>query len=100
VILAAKHTHYNRVILNSKNKIKSTWKIINEEKGKSKFRPDIQFLKTSNNIISNQEELATTFNNYFLSVADLINNDNKGYDNNTNAGHYFLSYPTSYFKHK
>jgi exonuclease III len=94
VIRAAKYTHYNKVILNSKNKIKSTWKIINEEKGKSNPRSDIKFLKKGNNIISNQEEMATIFNNYFLSVADLINKDNKGYDNNTKLGHYLWKHPT------
>jgi hypothetical protein len=94
VILAAKHAHYNEVIHNSENKIKSTWKIVNEEKWKSKPRPNIQFLNTSNNIISNQEVMATTFNNYFLSVADLLNNNNKGYDNNTNPIHYLQNYFT------
>jgi hypothetical protein len=36
VILTAKKLHYNKIILSSKNKMKSTWKIINEEKGKQK----------------------------------------------------------------
>jgi len=49
VIAAAKHMYYNEVIRNSENKIKSTWKIINEEKGKTRSRPIIQFLKTNNN---------------------------------------------------
>ena len=35
VILAAKKLHYNKIILNSKNKMKSTWKIIHEEIGKN-----------------------------------------------------------------
>jgi uncharacterized protein YktB (UPF0637 family) len=94
VILAAKHTHFNRIIRNSENEIKSTWKIINEEKGKSKYRPHTQFLKTNNNIISNQEVMANTFNNYFLSVAELLNNENKGYDKNTTPIHYLQNYHT------
>jgi hypothetical protein len=80
VILVAKHMHFNRIIRKSKNKIKSTWKIINEEKGNSKYRPHTLFLKTNNNIMSNQEVTANTFNYYFLWVAELLNNDNKGYD--------------------
>jgi hypothetical protein len=35
VISAAKHRHYNEIIRNSENKIKSTWKIVTEERGKT-----------------------------------------------------------------
>jgi hypothetical protein len=41
VILRAKKLHYNKIILNSKNKMKSIWKIINEEKGKTQQGTDI-----------------------------------------------------------
>ena len=44
VILTAKKLHYNKIILGSKNKMKSTWKIINEEKGGKKSCIDIQSL--------------------------------------------------------
>ena len=77
VILASKKLHYNKVILNSKNKIKSTWRFINKEKGKSKCRSDIQTLNINNNVISNKKEIATIFSNYYLSIADTIN-DMKG----------------------
>jgi len=66
VISAAKHMYYNEVIRNSENKIKSTWKIIDEEKGKTRSRPIIQFLKTNNNIVNNQKERKNIFNNYFF----------------------------------
>ena len=49
VILTSKKLHYNKTILSSKNK--STWKIINEEKGKIKSSIDIQSLVINNNII-------------------------------------------------
>jgi hypothetical protein len=42
VISAAKRAHYNRMILKSNNKVKSTWKIINEEKGNIKRNKGIQ----------------------------------------------------------
>lgn len=42
VNLAAKKLHYNTVILNFKNTMKSTWKIINAEKGESSHCTDIQ----------------------------------------------------------
>jgi hypothetical protein len=36
VIAAAKKQYYNKIISNSDNKMKCTWKIINKEKGTSK----------------------------------------------------------------
>jgi len=81
VILSAKKLHYNKIILNSKNRMKSTWKIINEENGKPKHSTDIQFLVIDNNIIMNQNKIADNFNNYFLSIADSINTDNNKHIN-------------------
>jgi hypothetical protein len=75
VILAAKILHCDKIILNSKNKIKSTWKIINEEKGKTKHGTNIQYLVIDNNVIMNQNKITNTLNNYFLSLADSINSD-------------------------
>ena len=91
VILAAKHLHYSKIIHNSENKIKSTWKIIEEEKGRTKNKSDIQCIKINDTIIYNQEEIAMTFSNYFLSIADSINNKNKRYGNNTNQGKYLTN---------
>jgi hypothetical protein len=58
VILAAKKLHYNKIILGSENKMKSTWKIINEEKGKTKNDTDIKSLVINNNVIMNQNKIA------------------------------------------
>ena len=65
VILAAKCMHFNKIIQNSENKIKSTWKIINEEKGKFKDSQNMKFLRINNKTMFNQEAMANTFNNYF-----------------------------------
>jgi Notch-like protein len=81
VIILAKKLHYNKIILNSKNKMKSIWKIINEEKGKTQQGTDIQSLVIDNNEIRNQNKIANTFNNYFLSIADLTNRNNNNYTN-------------------
>ena len=70
VISVAKHMYYNEVIRNSENKIKSTWKIINEEKGKTRSRPIIQFLKTNNNIVNNQKVLT----NILITIFCLLRN--------------------------
>jgi hypothetical protein len=79
VILAAKKLHCNKIILGSKNKMKSTWKIINEEKGKTKNDTDIKSLVINNNVIMNQNKIANIFNNYFLSVADTVTSDKETY---------------------
>jgi hypothetical protein len=55
--------------------MKSAWKILNEEKGKTKTGMDIQSLVTDNNVIINQNKIANIFNNYFLSIADSVNSD-------------------------
>jgi hypothetical protein len=52
--------------------MESMWKVINEEKGKTKNGIDIQSLVIDNNIIMNQNKIANIFNNYFLSIADSI----------------------------
>ncbi|GFG29899.1 hypothetical protein Cfor_02255, partial [Coptotermes formosanus] len=81
VILAAKKSHYNKIILNSKNKIKSTWKIINDEQGKTKQDIDIQSLVVDNEVIINQNKIANTLNSSFLFIADTINSDNNKHIN-------------------
>jgi hypothetical protein len=81
VILTAKKLHYNKIILGSKNKMKSTWKIINEEKKKKKSGIDIPSLVINNNVITNQNKIANIFNKYFLSIADAANSDNNRHIN-------------------
>jgi len=56
--------------------MKSTWTVINEEKGKTKSGIDIQSLVINNNVIINQNKIANIFNNYFISIADTVNSDN------------------------
>ena len=53
--MAAKRLHFNENIRKSKNKIKSTWNIINEEKGKHEMETNIKLLKIENKIIDNKE---------------------------------------------
>jgi hypothetical protein len=58
--------------------MKSTWKIINEEKGKTSSSIDIQSLVINYNVIMNRNKIANIFNNYFISIADAVNlDDNK-----------------------
>ena len=86
VINNAKKAHINSVILNSRNKVRATWKIINKEKGKTP--PDMQVpqIMYEDKIITNQKTIAELFNTYFLSIADKIYVDN---NNNNNNNHSF-----------
>jgi hypothetical protein len=65
--------------------MKSTWRIINEEKGKPKHNCGIQSLMSDNKLIRNQKEIADTFNRYFITTADsiLVNNNNNKHSTNT-----------------
>ena len=98
VILTAKKPHYNKIILGSKNKIKSTWKIINEEKGKTKSSIDIQSLVINNNVIMNQNKIANVFNNYFISIADIVNLD-KSKHINTSMTNPIIYLTTNFRRH-
>jgi Notch-like protein len=61
--------------------MKSTWKIINEERGKTKRDPDIQSHVLDNNVITDKHQIANIFNTYFLSIAGSINSNNNKHVN-------------------
>ena len=65
VILEAKKMHHKQAIEKSNNKIKTTWHIINEEKGLSKRKSIIKKISHNNRLITNQTTIANLFNNYF-----------------------------------
>ena len=96
VITAAKRIHLKEIIHKSDNKIKSTWKIINDERENHKKKPQIQFLKNENKIMNKQEDTANIFNDYFLSVAKLLNKDNKDSIRNIDPIFYLQNHMTSF----
>jgi hypothetical protein len=63
VILEAERCSYNESIINSQNIIKTTWNLINKTTGK------VREVTNANKINS------STFNNYFLNVANTISCD-------------------------
>jgi hypothetical protein len=81
IISAAKRAHYNRMILKSNNKVKSTWRIINEVKGNIKRNKGIHSIVIGKKVVTNQEKIATAFNKYFLSIADSIIPENNNHTN-------------------
>ena len=73
----AKRMEYDKLILNSCNKVKTTWDIINKESGRNKKRSEIQALKVQNKEITDQQTIAETFNVYFVTIAENINSQKK-----------------------
>jgi hypothetical protein len=57
VIREAKITENDQLILNSHNKVKTTWSIINKESGKNKKRGEIQALKVEGKEIMDNKQL-------------------------------------------
>jgi exonuclease III len=94
VIRTAKKLHYNKIILRSNNKMKSTWRIINGERGTSQSDPSATRLVQNNNTITNKHKIANLFNNYFISVTDYIKaeNSNDVNPNKINPVKYLLEY--------
>jgi hypothetical protein len=73
------------MLLLSKNKIKSTWEIINNEKGISHQDMSVTQLKLDDKLIANQHKIANLFNSYFLSVSESIKgNTNKEFKSTMN----------------
>jgi hypothetical protein len=53
VIKAAKKLHYNKIILNFKNKTKTTWNIVKMETGKNESKEGIHHLNINGIITHN-----------------------------------------------
>jgi len=88
VIRAAKTLHYDKMILNSKNKMETTWKIIKTETGKTMHTLGVQSLKINNTIMDNHIINVNTFNKYFILGYTFISNVKSGnniHRNNTKS---------------
>jgi hypothetical protein len=83
VIKTAKEMYYDELTFKSKNKTKTTWKIIKKEK-RNNCQNYIKSLKINNTILNNSQEIVNTFNDYFSTIAGTVigniikgNNDSK-----------------------
>jgi len=92
VIRKAKIIEHDKFIQNSYNKVKTTWGIINKESGRNIKRSVIQPLKVEGKRITDQQTIAETFNEYFVTIAEnlkkqsknnLIKDDNDNMDSHT-----------------
>jgi hypothetical protein len=72
VIKEAKRMTYNKIILKSNNKSKTTWNIINELLCKQHSSNDIQKLTIEGSHLTNQHDIVDAFNKYFSSIIDKI----------------------------
>lgn len=69
-ITKEKQEYFNRRILNSTNKTRESWKIINNLKGSSKFKYAITTISSENKIITDRPTIANIFGNYLSSIVD------------------------------
>jgi len=87
---------YDKLILNSRDKAKTTWDIINKESGRNKKKTD-------------QQTIAETFNKYFAAIAENINRQKESMlindvDNNRDSHTHFMEkaynkpYPSMEYK--
>jgi hypothetical protein len=92
VIRKAKRMEHDKLIVNSHNKVETTWDIINKESGRNKKKSEVQALKVEGKKITDQQTIAETFIEYFVAIAEnvkrqsknnLINDDNDNMDSHT-----------------
>ena len=86
------------MILNSKNKMETMWKIIKTETGKTNHKLGVQSLKINNAVTDDHIMIDNAVNRYFISVANSIissvRSGNNDHENNT----YPIKYLFSSFK--
>ena len=85
VIKAAKHLYYNNKISKSNNKIKTIWVIIKTETCKNHTNKGTQLINNDGKLITNQQSIANSFINYFLTVADKITSNIKNHKTSLNC---------------
>jgi hypothetical protein len=77
VFKEAKRLNCDTHIINLNNTIKTMWEIVMLETGRKAYNDNIHSLNVDGTtMISNQQTIAGTFNNYFLSVAKNVNVNN------------------------
>ena len=72
VIKGAKRMEYDRLILNSNNVMRTSWKLINKELGKDCKKCEFQSLNINGRNISNLQDIANAFTNHFTTIPAMI----------------------------
>ena len=63
---------YDRHILNSTNKMRTSWTLINMERGKDRNNLIIQSINTDGKTSTDPQTTADTFNKHFIMIPDII----------------------------
>jgi hypothetical protein len=79
VIRKAKIIEHDKLILNSHNKVKTTWGIISKWSRRNKKRSEIHALNVEGRKITDQQTIAETFNVYFVAITENVNKVKKSY---------------------
>ena len=99
VIKEAKRFYYKKVITKSKNKMKTTWNIIQKETSNPPKVNNIKSLRINNHTVYNQLSIANELNNIFLNTARSISNKGiNGTEGNTCPLQNFFEYYKQPFK--
>jgi len=85
IIIAAKKLHYNKLLLNSNNKTKTTWNIVKIITNNKNTYYATSFMNINDKPSCNPLAITNAFNSYFLSVAEnLLNKNFTGGNTNNN----------------
>lgn len=75
-IVTAKKLHFKNKMINSNNKVKTMWTIINERTNKKIKREKCNInLQTNKDLTSDPKEVANIFNNFFASIGTASTNN-------------------------
>jgi hypothetical protein len=66
IIKLAKKHYYNKIIINSKHKVKTTWGIIKSVTNAKSSKSTITSISTEGKSYNNPQTMASIFNNYFI----------------------------------
>jgi len=84
IIIAAKKLYYNKLLLNSNNKTKTTWNIVKTVTNNKNTYNTISFMNINDKPSCNPLAITNEFNSYFSSVAENLLNKNFTGGNTTN----------------
>jgi predicted Holliday junction resolvase-like endonuclease len=84
LIKNTKASYFQGVISNSKNNSKEMWRNINQLIGKTSKTTNVTSVKSNDQILTNKDDIAETFNDYFSKIGTELSNrippSNKGFE--------------------
>ena len=73
LVRISKRNYYRAAILNSDGNLKETWRLLNELMNKSKSGSAFKSVIVDDLVVTEEQVIASEFNNYFSNVADTLN---------------------------